>query len=1850
MCFSFIFRLFVKMNLKFLKMNVWRWIFMGVLLLGTSLSLQAQSYERKWKKVEELEKKDLPKSVIEEAKTIYLKAEKEKNVPQMMKAFLTMTVYREIVSPDSLQVDIKKLEAWASSPKTSVQERAVLFSILGEMVIRKDFEKGDSCLKQSLKDSMALIKYDAGKFVPLVKVGETSRRYFNDNLYELLARRAIQLWKQNLWQRSEHEIDESIAQAYQSLLSIYREKGNRSAWLLTALDAYPNADESQLRKWIEEYKDLDVCAEVYLSLSKLLYRKNKSVESVESLREGIARYPNYERVNALKNEEKYILRPELWVNVDDACPNDSVTLKVTYRNLTKFSVYLYKINLPVESPLLKKITEDNVTQYGTFFRKESFLLEPTLDYNTKLVELKMKTPAVGIYYAVMKPVDKEGNGSTSLLYLTGLQMIQRSWNNQCEFIVLDKRTGHPVPNAKLSFYDRKNGEYVLEKTFTADEYGTVSMLPDEKIGVFCQAYTEEDKAMDICYSNTRSGSYQDAGILEGDVEENIRLFIDRGIYRPDQRIYYSGIVYKQRQDIARVVECSSYTAKLMDYNFQVVDEQEVKTDSLGTFSGEFLLPASLLPGNYYIWVKNERISLRVEEYKRPTFEVSLDSLKSSYQLGDSVNMMGLARTFSGTPVPHANVKYRIDGMEGVYWRGHINKFHTVSGETTTDAEGRFVIPVCFFADKKQGDSELNPLYEITAEVTSMAGETHSATMRFPVGKIGLDVSLDSWKDKVIVKEEKQALRFSVVNSLGVDVRENVHYQVFRQIKGEKDVCVLDENMVSNTGIVPERIYALPSGKYLLKASVEKDGGKATLECPFTLFSLADRKLPYETDMWSYQDGKVFDNEKPVSIYWGSSMENVYLLYDIFSGDKRLESKRINFSDSLFVFRFPYKKEYGDGIRICFAFVKDGRLYKKEFQILKPEPEKKLELTWKTFRDKLIPGQKETWTLNIRYPDGTPANAQLMASMYDASLDQFVSHHWNLKLHYNRNTPFIVWKTIGNRFYFWDGSFLFKRLECKELDYSVLNIPVVGMRKYKEMGIFTSMDSGSANMRNQVLYKGASPTFISMEDEVVEVETAMSLEQQPKTQLRSNFAETAFFYPRLRSNGQGEVNLEFTLPESLTQWKFMGLAHTKDMDYGQLNATVTASKDFMLQPNLPRFVRVGDDVTLMASLINLTQKKIKGTVRMELFNPETDEVVCVRKKAFKVDAEETNAVSFSFTVKEEFNVLACRMIAEGNGFSDGEQCYLPVLTNKKWITESVSLDVDTAGTYLFSLEKLFNHHSKTVTMPRMVVEFTGNPLWYAIQALPVLSEPENENVYSWAVAFYANTLAEHIVQVNPVIRQVVGSWKAKGDDVLQSALQKNEELKNVMLEETPWLKDALNDSEQKKLLVALFDENTMNYRSLSVIRKLKELQQENGSWSWFKGMPGNRYMTTQITELLARLESVTGKVVANKDMASLYRKAFGYLKNEVQEEYERMCEAERKGNQSVYPSKQALRYLYICALDESLQPDKQVNDYLVDKLENMSSILSIYGKSTAAIVLKHYGRTNKAGEFLQSVMEYSVMTPLLGRYFDSPKAEYSWFSYKIPTQVMAMEAVRCVANEEKTQEEMKRWLLRQKQTQCWETPIATVDAIYALLSTGKDWLDNDASADLVVGKEKWQVPEDALGYVKQQVEGDVVNIKDITVRKKTDGIAWGSVYAQFLEVMDNVSSQSNSLSVLRELYKDKNKVSTDELNIGDRITVRLTVTSGRDMDFVQLKDERAACMEPIDVLSAYHWQNGFGYYQVTKDASTSFFFDRLRKGTHILEYDVYVMSSGEYQEGVATVQSMYAPEYIGHSDAIKLKVK
>ena len=1882
-----------------------------LLVMSVFAPMQAQTYDNLWKELEVLERKDLPKSVISEAMKIYDKAKAEQNVPQMMKAYLTAMQYRSLLTPDSLKVDMNGLEQWASQTG-SMEDKAILYSILGEMTMPADVKKGLGYLQASLKDKDRLLLIPVEKLRPMVRVGEASKRYFRDNLYNLLARRAIQIMQQYRWQAaakanqtnslsvdmtdmdqfvtyqfvpvSDCDLTAAVMQTYQSLLKAYDTETEREGWLLTGIDAlnylYRNFSgnfsndvcQQELRKWIHTYPAVKTVPEAYLALAQFLQYQNNQVERLRIVREGIAGYPRYEGINQLKNIEKEILNASLSLEIATAYPGEQQSVKVNYKNLTGITLQLYKVNLPVTSAVLQNRTTRFESKYARLQREEHFSLKPTTDYLNVDTTLTIQAPQAGIYFLKAVPDGKKGVSDGTLMNVTALKTIYRPLpDGTLELVVVDAVSGQPVSEAEVTIYTEKGGGYSPQQTYQADKQGTLKLDFLNSNKYWYNAHTAADNAMPIL--NLWKNDYY---YKESKRKEVLQLFTDRSIYRPGQTVYVSGLAYEMEKDSTRVLADKKYTVSLYDANNNETGKVEVRTNGFGSFSGQFVLPSPCLTGYFSLRAADTSVSFKVEEYKRPTFDVTFEPVKVEYQVGDSIEVVGMAKTFAGAPVQNARVHYNISRSYAWFWRFMGRGSARWEGEAMTDADGKFSVPVHFEIDSDRRESPLwYYTYNIQADVTDGAGETQQANLSLPLGSTSMVLNMDNLPDN-LVKEKKLEIKLTAMNLSGEPVDTPVTYQVV-EMEEQKDGQekegrkVLTGTVEANKSFVPEAIYALPSGNYRLKLSAkDTQGRECTASKNFLLFSLNDKRPPFVITDWFYQDGLEFDAASPATVYIGSSEKNVYLLYDVFAGNKRLESKRIELSDSVVSFRFLYKKEYGDGILVSMAFVKDGRLYSHNARIMKPAPEKKLQLKWTTFRDKLRPGQQEEWKLTVLYPDGRPAEAEMLATMYDASLDKIYSAHkldFGVDFHYV--VPLTYWNTSYMRNAYLYVDFPLKRLRAVPLEYSELIIPSTGRMEAMVVGYGGSPRAtltGALKIRgrsaaNAVMNQEAVTDMVLQEEmvetsaqEKVEMGSSEELAETGDIQIRENFAETAFFYPQLRTNEKGEVSISFVLPESLTRWKFMGLAHTRNVDYGKIEATATASKEFMLQPNMPRFVRVGDKANIAASLMNLSDKGVKGTVRMELFNPETEKVFYSQKQKFDVKGGETGHVNFTFEVSDKYAVMACRMVADGDTFSDGEQRYIPVLTDKQWVTETVPLNVNGEGAHTFSLENLFNKHSKTASEQRLTVEFTAHPAWYAVQALPVVANPQNEDALSWATAYYAHSLAACIVKENPRIKQVFDSWKAQGGtkETFMSNLQKNQELKNILLAETPWLTEATNEAEQKQRIATLFDLNTMNSQLAVSVEKLGELQNADGAWSWYKGMQGSRYVTTQVMEMLVRLNSLTHQD-ADSRMQPMIQKGFEYLGKQAAEEYKSMKEAEKKGAVGLRPSEQVLRYLYICALDGKAPVDKKVNQYFIDKLSGEGKELTIYGKALGAIILQQAGKVAEAKLFMQSLMEYSVVTDEMGRYFDTPKARYSWFSYKIPTEVAAMEAIQRITKDTKAIDEMKRWLLKQKQTQTWETPIATADAVYALMATGaSDLLANTGGVEITLGKEMIRTPvDDAIGYIKKTVSGDVMNIKKVRVDKEGAGMGWGAVYAQYLESMDQIGEQGNGLSVSRQLYKGDEALNESvPLKVGDKITVRLTVKADRDMDFVQIKDDRAACMEPLQAVSGFRWSNGLGYYQATKDASTQFFIDQMRKGTYVIEYQVYVNRTGEYQAGIATVQSAYAPEFGGHTGGYRVMVE
>lgn len=1908
-----------------------RQICMMVLLwLGVIPAAQAQTFDKLWKDVEQAEKKSLPKTVIKLTDEIYQKGEKEKNSAQMLKAYMWRMKNQEALTPDSFYVGLKGLEQWAKQTDKPM-DRAILHSLIAgiyadyaaqnqwqlrqrteivgenpsadmrEWTANMFVEKVRTNVKEALADSVLLLKTSSRTYIPFVELGEASEYYHHD-MYNLLAFRAIKalnkierLARDNGFNATTPSpVKQDIINIYGSMIAAYKAADLKEGYILTALNYLEwrrNEDRSmvpfQAQKGLlgltedkfltalntlkSKFPSEPVTAEVYLAQARYAIQKQQQVNALQLCDEAIRLYPNYRKINALKNLREEILAPYLNVRAaSQAFPNEEIKLNVSHKNLDGFTVRLYKA---------KKLVKE-----------QHYLLSRPEDYRSQDTVFTFKSPDLGSYVMRIVPDIRAKRDSESFFDVTRFKVLTcRLPEKQYEVATLDGQTGHPIPNAKVTLYS--NDEKVLQE-FTTGENGKV-VFPWKSEYRFLKASKGTDTAM------PKQGIYGGSFGYYGDenkATESMTLLTDRSLYRPGQTVYVKGIAYTQKSDTANVIPNKSYTVVLLDANNQEVGQKSVRTNEFGSFTADFALPSACLNGMFSLTAGEGRTSIRVEDYKRPTFDITFEKQTGSYKLGDEVQVKGKIESYSGVLLQDLPVKYTVKRSTYSLWR--ISESTQIdSGEVTADENGEFTIPVRLEeSDAYKNNDKVYYRYSVEATATNVAGETQSSTDVISAGSRSLVLQTEL-KEKTC-KDKPFSIVFKAQNLNGEPVEVKGNYALYPA--NEKDFKVSTETPVATGAFTSNEDMTLdwkniPSGAYVLKASVKDNQGKeVTAEANTVLFSREDKRPPVQSTVWFYAPNTEFDAAHPAVFCFGTSEKDTYVMMNVFCGDKLLESKALNLSDTIMRFTYPYQESYGDGIFVNFCMVRDGQVYQEQVQVKKRLPDKTLAMKWEVFRDKLRPGQKEEWKLTIKTPQGQAANAEMLATMYDASLDKIWNRRQNFQVYYNQILPYSNWMSGyagNNSFNYWwnnkalkvplmmyDRFVIGPNIDVDELlavmDESAINaiygsstpgIMIRGMasRSAKQAKFAPAMAADAAEnviFESEVVSTGSGKADTSFEDE--------TLPEAP-ADLRTNLAETAFFYPQLRTNEQGEISFSFTMPESLTRWNFRGYSHTKGMLMGTLDGEATTSKEFMLTPNLPRFVRVGDKTSIAASISNMTGKPQAGTVSMTLFDPMTEKVISTQKQKFSIAAGKTVGVNFMFTVSDKYEILGCRMIADSGTFSDGEQQLLPVLSDKEHLVETLPMPVRGEETRTFSLDSLFNQHSKTATDRKLTIEFTGNPAWYAIQALSSLSLPVNNNAISWATAYYANTLASFIMNSQPRIKAVFDSWKLQGGtkETFLSNLQKNQEVKNILLSESPWVLEAQTEEQQKERIATLFDLNNIRSNNIAALTRLQELQNSSGAWSWYKGMNGSNYVTAYIAELNARLALLTGEKLSGTAL-TLQTNALTYLHQSALEEYKNILKAQKEGTKFTGVSGSILQYLYIIAISGEQVPaaNKAAYAYYLSKVKELLPSASMDTKAIAAIVLDKAGHKKEAQEFVASLKEHLTKTDEQGMFFAFNANPYAWGGMQMQAHVDVMEALELIGGNNDTVEEMKLWLLKQKQTQQWDSPVATADAVYALLMKGTNLLDNQGDVRIVIANEvletvtpsKTTVP--GLGYIKRSfTQKDVVDARKIEVEKRNPGIAWGAVYAEYESPIRDVKQQGGELNVQKQLYVERMVGNTPQLQpitsktvlqVGDKVVSRLSIRADRPMDFVQLKDQRGACFEPIGSISGYRWNNGIGYYVDIKDASTNFFFDHLGKGVYVLEYSYRVSRSGTYETGLATMQCAYAPEYASHSASMTVEVK
>lgn len=1860
--------------------------------------------------------------------SVITQAINDKNTPMVIKNLILKMKEQMEVNDDQFPKLIKEVENYTNSCTDSASV-AVLHSMLAEMYqnyyrrnqwtinqrtqlsgyIPEDIREWTSNLftdkikeevDLSLRPTALLQSTPVSKFKDILEIGKDSQT-LRPTLYEFLAFRALEI--------------QPTVQIYKDLIAFQNKEPNMKSVLLTELDylrflygdkrdkesfeAYMNALDELYRNLASQNYAAEILIAKLDLVSGSMFRyvstqwDSIKAEEVKLCEEGIKRYSGYPRTAILKNRLAQLEQPTLSVSTDNTVyPEQELGIKLEYKNVQKVIVQIYRSSkTPLQAAAHASAGKSSSGTLGQLVNEKTFSLLLPNAYSQQDTTLYIPMDQPGLYECVVT-VPGQKLKTVNPVSVSRLAAIYRNLSgNKQEVMVTDYLSGKPIDGAIVTYYGGQRRNLQELGTVKTDREGLATLPANSQILAFQASRPGDTNAMLTNIYPMGSGRRPEKNPVE------VSIFTDRGLYRPGQTIFFKGLAYVKDSNDPHAVAGQTFTVTLYDANGKELAQKKFTTNDFGSFNGEFSIPKQTLSGVFRLSTGQMSVYINVEEYKRPTFQAYFLPIKGDIAFGDSVTIQGKAAAFSGVSLPSGDVTWRITRRPFLLWRYFRPSAPTqvAEGSTTLSGDGTFSVS---FRPQKEEDT--NPYasayqtYEVSATVTDSKGETQEANYTFSVGESSIvlftNLPPQIEKDSVKAVVEARTINGEMVSTSGTfkivelitnrsDKNNTETYQEGKQ--------VASGNFTSGKEISPAIFSQLPSGRYrILVEAQDSQGRPSKNQSDFILYGKNDKRPPVFTHTWLLKEKTSCLPGEDAEIVFGTSDKDAYVLYEWFAGNNRIHHELIKLSDANHRFKIPFKPEYGEGIIVSFTFVKEGELYITQVPVELQLPNRRLTIKPITFRDRLLPGSKESWKFRITDADSTIVSAEVLASMYDASLDKIIPFNW----YFSPQRTILLQAPRFSAGAGFQRSYQYDQTEAK-----YIKVPQYQYDHLNWFGLFNTMSVRGYGSSNRAFATGgimlksaAAPAAVeamsSMEDSaVLEEPSVESTEGEPMfslsdpfakessqpispEQIRQNFAETAFFYPTLQTNEEGDVFVNFTLPESNTTWKLQMLANTQDLKYGLLTKEVISSKPLMVLPNLPRFVRQGDEVSISTQVINNSKEAVSGRVRIELFDPATDQpIICLSKsqRPFELQPDSVATVSWMIPIPKQISLLGVRILADSEKGSDGEQQIIPVLSNQLLITESTPFYLIKEGEKQIRI----SGNSEGATPFRLTLEMTGNPIWYAVQALPTITQPNNDNILSWFAAYYSNTLASYIAQAHPRIRKVINQWTAQGGDAstLYSNLEKNQELKNILLEETPWVLAADNETEQKQRLSLLFDLNRADGLREAALHQLIQQQDEEGGWGWFKGFPASRAITLSILKGMSQLVQLNA-IQYGQAEKEMQMKALKFLDKRMQTDYENLLKYDKKW-QNAWPSPEQVEFLFVRSSYRDipeLGDAREAIRFYTNQAEKHWNQYSLISKGEIALLMHRNGKKEVATAILTWLKKTATISEEKGMYWANNRRGNDYFTSPIDTHCLLMSVFDEIAPDTQNTNRMKQWLLNQKRTQDWESVPATVNAIYALLLTGSDWLNTQNTCVATWDGKTYSTAEGeiATGYLKTILPNESANTSAnpvLSIRKEGNTPAWGAVYEQYFQDIDKVKGQKGVLNVEKKLFVETNNGTNRQirpltpeqpLRIGDKVIVRLTIRTDREMNYVFLKDLRAGCFEPADQLSGPESRDGIWYYRSPKDVSENFFINRLPEGTFVLEYPIYVSRSGEYAGGISTIQCMYAPEFVSHTAGERLHIE
>jgi len=1909
-------------------------------LLIITVSITAQNTQT-WEKVDQLIEKDLPESALKAIDSISRIAEATNNQQEQIKVRLYRYRIQTEKEPDTAPAVLKDFEQFAEAFEPSAIKQ-LLFCMAAEMYHNyyqnKRFEidrrtdvagllpqnietwsknhfqqKVKSLIDEAWKEQRISQQTDIESLQKLFVFQSEKKEDINTTptLFDYIAYKRIDLaeaWKD----------EKTVQETYKELIQFRKKQGDTNLTVLAEinyLDYLHGQSDSQT--FIQKADSLE---QVYLHDPAVVeimaqkakhYLHNAEIPQHKKLahaicKKGIETFPDYPRIGLLHNILAQIEQQSLLIeSAADAAPSGKLKLNIRSTNIPAITLEIYRLSTSSEDfarhDLNKEIDSSKDSFDKTLIETLTFNLPLNADYEAVDSTFNLQTGEYGIYEYIAYPTGmREKDKMTNSYYtVTDLTFIKRAVSeDKNAYYVLNRITGKQEKQVEITSYEYKWTDNQYEMTLTAtgktNSKGYVELPRLKSYGNEIIVLKKKD---DRYFSTMSYSPYFSKFKPTETTQQRVNIFTDRAIYRPGQTIYFKAIAYEMDSKKQEVTANKNIRFELIDVNGKSISQLELSTNEFGSASGSFVLPSGGLNGNYLVRADNlHEINILVEEYKRPTFEVTVTQPAAEISFGEVVTLNGEVKAFAGYSLPDTKVKYVINRYVHPFWRWFPpNRIEAMiaSGETTTDAKGKFSIQFTPEIDKSIRDNRVKQAYRytITIDATDSKGESQQTIAHLSVSEQSLFIMADV--QELLNKQDTARLKVSTQNIAGEKIHKSIRYQLFSL----KETTDYREKLKSDTAFTTDKLMTegtfdtqsahlalqlnkYPSGRYkLIFTTDDKHGNPVESEHIFILYDKKENRSPVKTYVWLPETQFESLPGEKVNIRFGTSVKCAQVLMEVKYGNELISSRWIRMNNNIRTFSIPFAERHRSGITISFTFVRDEKLFQETVYVTEKIIEKKLTPKLTVFRDKLLPGEAATWTVNIPEAAAKGKIAELLAGMYDASLDELKPHQWLFNPVYRIAFPDSYnWIGSQNYRYIYPINNYIKHHETPAYFRPEINWYGLYFKSFRDLkNVLVRGTKRAASLTISITNEDANKVA-TLADKDLEFFVNTVQENEKRTQpslsprIRSNFNETVFFYPHLQGDNAGNYQISFTMPESLTRWNLKMLAHTKDLYFGQEEAQLITQQDLMVQLNMPRFVRQSDKLTLQASLVNLSDKALKTNVKLTFIDPTTDQPVLLNDTnmvAVDVPADgKPLTLSWDVSGFDQYEWLICKIVADAGNFSDGEQRYLAILPDKVLVTESYPVFIGNKTTKEFKFDSIQAIIDKVDTR-QLTFEFSANPVWYAIQALPALAEPQSENAIDYFIAWYVNTLAGKIVADNPRIKTIFEQIKQTEPGSMQSALNKNQELKNILLEETPWLTEAKNETEQQQRIALLFDLNQQQQLQTRYLDKLTKLQLPNGAFSWFDGMGESRWITQFIAEGLLKAREFTDINIINRMLGP----AMNYLESQITKDYLQV-----KNQVKDYEKKMNINSLQLHFLSlrtkinapEISADSKEAMVFYIKEAEQYYNKFGLYDKALAAMILHHANKPVTVDAIIKSLKENSLRTTDKGMYWSKNTAGYRWNERPISVQVKLMEAFNLVPGNETELALMKTWLLRQKQTQQWESPVASVNAIYALTGIGNNLLNNKQSFSITAGKKTFDTNQGipGTGYIKQTLTKEDIR-EGITINRvnqpETASPAWGALYWQYYQEMDKVRSSGSALQVEKQLFVERivdNRKTLFHINgqnvnatlqsiqKGDKLIARMVVTTDRDLEFVVLKDNRAANLEPVSQLSGCSWKEGVVYYRTVKDASTQYFFSHLPKGTYVFEDEYFVNATGNFSGGTASIQCLYAPEFVGVGKGERVEIR